>query len=68
MNLVRAEPSNCCIFAYVEKQLKEEMGTPVKKIGNISKSGNYSMIHVAFLNEPNDFARENAVMELDLLP
>ena len=26
------------------------------------------MVHVVSLNEPYEFARENAVMELDLLP
>ncbi|CAI5701516.1 unnamed protein product [Peronospora effusa] len=66
-NLVRAERSNCCIFAYVEKQPKEEMGMPVK-IGNISKIGNYPVVHVASLNKPNNFVRESSVMELDLLP
>ena len=62
LNLVRAKRSNCCIFAYVIKQPKEERGTPVK-IGNISKIGNYPMVHVASLSEPNEFAREDAVME-----
>ena len=51
----------------MEKQPKEEMNIPVK-IGNISKVGNYPLAHVASLNKPNNFARENAVMELDLLP
>ena len=68
MNLVRAERSNCCIFAYVEKNSKVETGSPVKNMGNISKIGDYPMVHVASLNEPNDFARGNTVMELDLLP
>ncbi|CAI5701135.1 unnamed protein product [Peronospora effusa] len=46
---------------------KEETGIPVK-IGNISKIGNYPVVHVASLNEPNNFVRESSVMELDLLP
>ena len=62
----------------MEKSSKEEVGTAgekslkevtaVKKIGNISKVGSYPVVHVACLNEPNGFAREDAVMELDLLP
>lgn len=67
-NLVRAERSNFCIFAYVEKQHKEERSTPDEKIQNISKVGNYPSVHVASLKEPNDFPRENAVMEIYLLP
>ena len=43
-------------------------GFSIEKTDNISKIGKYHMVHVVSLNEPNDFARENAVMELDLLP
>ena len=78
LNLVRAGRSDCHVFAYVEKSSKEDVGTAgekslkedtaVKKIGNISKIGSYPVVHVACLNEPNSFAREDAVMELDLLP
>ena len=50
----------------MEKKPKEKTGIPFK-IGNISKIGNYPVVHVASLNEPNNFIRENAVMELDLL-
>ena len=78
LNLVRAGRSDCHVFAYVEKSSKEDVGTAgekslkevtaVKKIGNISKVGSYPVVHVACLNETNGFAREDAVMELDLLP
>ena len=62
----------------MEKSSKEDIGTTLeksyeedttdKKIGNISKIGSYPVVHVACLNEPNGFAREEAVMKLDLLP
>ena len=78
LNLVRAERSDCHVFAYVEKSSKDDIGTAVeknfkedirvKKIGNISKIGRYPVVHVACLNDPNGFARGDAVMELDLLP
>ena len=66
LNLVRAGRSDCHVFAYVEKCFKEDIA--VKEIGNISKTENYPVVHVACLNEPNGFARDDAVMELDLLP
>ena len=68
LNLVRVERPCFCIFAYVEKQPEEERGVSIEKTDNISKIGKYPMVHVVSLNEPNDFARENAVMELDILP
>ena len=68
LNLVRVERSSFFIFAYVEKEPKEERGFSTKKIDNISKIGKYYMVHVVSLDESNDFTRENAVMELDLLP
>ena len=67
LNPTRAERSNFCIFAYVEKQAKEKGGRPVK-IGNISNIENYPTAHVASLDEVDEFVRENAKMELDLLP
>ena len=68
MSLVQAERSRFCIFAYVEKQTKNDRVVSSQKTDNISKSGNYPMVHFVFHNDLNDFARKNAVMELDLLP
>ena len=78
MNLVRAERSDCHVFAYVERTSEEDIGTTVeksvkedhrdKKIGNVSKVASYPVFHVARLDDPNGFARGDAVMELDLLP
>ena len=52
----------------MEKQPEKERGVSIEKTDNISKIGKYPMVHVVSLDEPNDFARESAVMELDLLP
>ena len=78
LNLVRAERSDCHVFAYVERTSEGDIGTAVeksvkedhrvKKIGNISKVASCSVVHVARLNDPNGFTRGDAVMELDLLP
>ena len=51
----------------MEKQPEKERGFSIEKTDNISKIGKYPMVHVVSFNEPNDFAREKAVMELDLL-
>ena len=78
LNLVRAERSDCHVFAYVERTSEGDIGTAVeksveedhrdKKIGNISKIASYPVVHVARLDDPNGFTRGDAVMELDLLP
>ena len=52
----------------MENQPEKEGRFSIEKIDYISKTGNYPMVHVVSINEPNDFARENAAMELDLLP
>ena len=52
----------------MEKQPKEERGFSTEKTDTISKMGKHLMVYVVSLNEPNDFARENAVMEFDLFP
>ena len=66
MNKVRVERSSFCIFAYVENHPEEERGVSIEKTKYISKVGYYPMVHVVSLNESSGFARENAVMELDL--
>ena len=65
--MVRVERSSFCIFAYVENHPEEEREVSIEKTKYISKVGYYPMVHVVSLNEPNDFAWKNAVMELDLL-
>ena len=65
--MVRVERSSFCIFAYEENHPEEERGVSIEKTKYISKVGYYPMVHVVSLNEPNDFAWKNAVMELDLL-
>ena len=51
----------------MKKQPEGEKDFSTEKAYHISKIGKYSSVHVVSLNETNDFAQENAVMELNLL-
>ena len=52
----------------MEKQPIEERGVSTEKIDSTSEIVEHPMDHVVSLSEPNDFAREKAMMELELLP
>ena len=67
MNPIRAEHSNLCVYAGVEKQTKNDMGAPYKTIENVSKIGATLWSMLLLLNEPIKSALENAAIELNLL-
>ncbi|OWZ13093.1 hypothetical protein PHMEG_00013645 [Phytophthora megakarya] len=63
-NLVRAERSEICIFAYIEKREKPEVS---KQIDNACELHKKSTFAIADLRK-DDYSRTDVVMELDLLP
>ena len=68
LNLVRAERSGCCIFAYVEKRPQEKFDRTEELVGNTSDICVNSVAVVANMSTSDEFSREETLMILDLLP
>ncbi|POM70450.1 LOW QUALITY PROTEIN: Hypothetical protein PHPALM_13109 [Phytophthora palmivora] len=66
-NLVRAERSKLCIYAYVEKKTGPKVSNRANSTYNIRKMhGNHTWAIESL--RMNEYARSDVVMELDLLP
>ncbi|OWZ14289.1 LOW QUALITY PROTEIN: reverse transcriptase [Phytophthora megakarya] len=61
-NLVRAERSEICIFAYVEKREKPEVSKPIDNTCEVHNKPTFANLR------KNDYSHTDVVMELDLLP
>ena len=68
LNLVRAERSDCCIYAFVEKHPVKKVDKVDELFGNKSDFYMYPVAVVANTRVSDEFSREGAVMTLDFLP
>ena len=68
LNLVRAERSGCCIYAFVEKQPLEKVVRVENGAGNTSNLSIKPVPAVVNFRTPHEFTRGETVMMLELLP
>ena len=68
LNLIRAERSDCCIYAFVEKHPVEKVDKVDELDGSISDLCSSPVAVVANARVSDEFSREELLMTLDLLP